>query len=114
MTCRALGGPCDFEHHGESADDVINAQDRHLKEAEKAGDATHQEARDAMKSRWRHPMKSMGWYRDTKRAFAALSDDDTASGPRFRPAAQTRNETRQRARRRLRAQRHERERRSGR
>ena len=34
MTCRALGGPCDLEHHGESADDVINAQDRHLKEAE--------------------------------------------------------------------------------
>lgn len=47
MTCRSLGGPCDLEHHGESADDVINAQDRHLKEAEKAGDATHQEARDA-------------------------------------------------------------------
>ena len=35
MTCRALGGPCDVEHHGESADDVIKAQDRHLKEAEK-------------------------------------------------------------------------------
>ena len=33
MTCRDLGGPCDLEHHGESADDVINAQDRHLKEA---------------------------------------------------------------------------------
>jgi hypothetical protein len=28
-----------------------------------------------MKSRWRHPKKSMGWYRDTKRAFAALPDD---------------------------------------
>ncbi len=75
MTCQALGGPCDLEHHGESADDVINAQDRHLKEAEKAGDATHQKARDAMKSRWRHPKKSMGWYRDTKQAFAALPDD---------------------------------------
>ena len=29
MTCRDLGGPCDLEHHGETADDVINAQDRH-------------------------------------------------------------------------------------
>jgi len=37
MTCQALGGPCDLEHRGESADDVIKAQDRHLKEAEKAG-----------------------------------------------------------------------------
>ncbi len=75
MTCRALGGACDLEHHAESADDLIKAQDRHLKEAEKAADATHQEARDAMKSRWRHPKKSMGWYNDTKRAFAALPDD---------------------------------------
>jgi predicted small metal-binding protein len=75
MTCRALGGPCDLEHRGESADDVIKAQDRHLKEAENAGDATHQQARDAMKSRWRRPKKSMGWYRDTKASFASLPSE---------------------------------------
>ncbi len=75
MTCRQLGGPCDLEHRGESADDVINAQDRHLKEAEKAGDAAHQPARDDMKSRWRHPRKSLGWYRDMKKAFADLPED---------------------------------------
>lgn len=72
MTCRALGGPCDVEHHGESADEVIKAQDRHLKESVKAGDATHQEARNAMRGRWRHPKEAMGWYRDTKQAFDAL------------------------------------------
>ena len=75
MTCKALGGPCELAHRGETADHVINAQDAHLKEAEKAGDTTHQAARDAMKNRWRHPRQSMGWYRDTKRAFAALPDD---------------------------------------
>jgi predicted small metal-binding protein len=75
MTCRALGGSCDLEHHANSADDVIKAQDRHLREAEKAGDATHHQARMAMKGRWRHPARSMGWYRDTKRAFADLPDD---------------------------------------
>ena len=37
MTCRQLGGPCDLELRGETADDVIKAQDRHLKEAVKAG-----------------------------------------------------------------------------
>jgi hypothetical protein len=74
MTCRALGGPCDLAHQGESADDVIKAQDRHLKEAVASGDATHQEARDAMQGRWRHPKKSMDWYRDTKQAFAAISE----------------------------------------
>lgn len=75
MTCRDLGGPCDLQHRGASADEVIKAQDRHLKEAEKAGDATHQEARDAMKGRWRHPRKSMGWYNATKKAFADLPEE---------------------------------------
>lgn len=72
MTCRDLGGACDLEHRGETADDVIKAQDRHLKEAEKAGDATHQQARNEMKGRWRHPRKSLGWYNDVKARFAQL------------------------------------------
>ena len=79
MTCRALGGPCDLEHRSESADEAIQAQDRHLKEAVKAGDASHQEAREAMKGRWRHPKASLGWYRDAKQAWAALPDIDGAA-----------------------------------
>ncbi|MCB0968727.1 MAG: hypothetical protein KDB37_17980 [Ilumatobacter sp.] len=75
MTCKQLGGPCDVAHHGESADDVINAQDRHLKEMEAAGDAAHQPARDEMKSRWRKPVSGLRWYRDAKRRFADLPDD---------------------------------------
>ncbi len=75
MTCQALGGPCDLQHHGNSADEIIKSQDRHLKEAVKAGDSTHQHALEDMKSRWRHPKRSMGWYRDTKQSFAALADD---------------------------------------
>ena len=74
MSCRQLGGPCDRTHRGETADEVIKAQDRHLKEAEKAGDGTHQQARDAMKGRWRRPKKSLDWYRETTRAFAALPE----------------------------------------
>ena len=75
MTCRELGGPCDLEHRGETADDVIQAQDKHLKDAEKSGDAIHQAARDAMKCRWRHPKKSLGWYNDMKKAFADKPED---------------------------------------
>lgn len=75
LTCRQLGGPCDLAHHGATADDVIKAQDQHLKDAVAAGDSTHDAARDAMKGRWRHPKKSMDWYRETKATFAALPDD---------------------------------------
>ncbi len=73
MTCRQLGGPCDLELTGETADDVINAQDRHLRTAVRDGDASHEPARQQMAARWRHPVRAMGWYRDTKRRFAELS-----------------------------------------
>ena len=72
MTCRQLGGACDLALTGETADDVIKAQDRHLREAVRAGDAAHEQAHEDMKARWRHPVRAMGWYRDTKKAFASL------------------------------------------
>ncbi|MEI6361797.1 MAG: DUF1059 domain-containing protein [Actinomycetes bacterium] len=75
MTCKDLGGPCDLKLTGESADDVIKAQDRHLKEAVDGGDTTHAEARRAMQGRWRHPKKSMDWYNAAKKSFAALPED---------------------------------------
>jgi predicted small metal-binding protein len=75
MTCKQLGGPCDFALSGQSADDVIKAQDAHLKDAVANGDAAHEPALKAMKGRWKRPISGMGWYRDTKRDFAALPDD---------------------------------------
>lgn len=75
MTCQDLGGPCGLEHHGDTADAIIKSQDKHLHEAVKSGDATHGPARDDMRSRWRHPMKAMGWYRDVKRRFADQRDN---------------------------------------
>ena len=74
MTCKQLGGPCDFVLRGDTADAVIKLQDKHLKEAVAAGDATHQKALDDMKGRWKHPISGMGWYRQVKRDFAALPD----------------------------------------
>jgi hypothetical protein len=73
MTCRQLGGPCDTEHHGATADAVIKAQDRHLKQA--ASDSAHEPALREMKGRWRHPRKSMGWYQTTKQDFADLPEE---------------------------------------
>jgi predicted small metal-binding protein len=75
MTCKQLGGACDLQLHGADTDEVIKAQDKHLREAVAAGDATHEPALNDMKGRWKHPIKGMGWYKDTKRAFAALAED---------------------------------------
>lgn len=75
MTCKQLGGPCDLAHHGESADDVIKAQDAHLKEMVAAGDTAHVPANDEMRGRWKRPLSGMRWYKQAKRDFAALPDD---------------------------------------
>ncbi|HEU0073304.1 MAG TPA: hypothetical protein VFS30_04765 [Dehalococcoidia bacterium] len=75
MTCKQLGGPCDFPLQRETADQVIKAQDGHLKEAVAGGDKTHESALKAMKGRWRNPIAAMGWYRRAKRDFAALPED---------------------------------------
>ena len=75
MTCKQLGGPCDAAFQGETADEVIKAQDKHLREAVAAGDETHKTALDEMKGRWKHPIKGMGWYKQTKKTFADLPED---------------------------------------
>ena len=75
MTCNQMGGPCEAAFHGASADEVIKAQDAHLKERVTAGDETHSSARQAMQARWKNPIKGTGWYMSTRKAFAALPDD---------------------------------------
>jgi len=54
---------------------VIKAQDQHLKEVVAGGDEAHEPALKDMKGRWKHPISGMGWYRKTKREFAALPED---------------------------------------
>lgn len=75
MTCQQLGGPCDFQHHGDNANDVIKSQDAHLKEMVGGGDQTHASALDEMKGRWKRPVSGMKWYRKAQRDFAALAED---------------------------------------
>jgi hypothetical protein len=75
MTCKQLGGACDLQLRGATADEVIKAQDRHLNEIVASGDDAHRDALKAMKGRWRRPVSGMKWYQQTKRDFAALPED---------------------------------------
>ena len=74
MTCQQLGGPCEFPLEGATADDVIKAQDRHLRQMVEGGDDRHEPALEEMRGRWKHPISGMGWYRQARRDFAALPD----------------------------------------
>jgi hypothetical protein len=71
-----MGGPCDASFTGKTADEVIQAQDKHLKEAVAGGDETHADAREQMAKRWKNPVRGLGWYRQTKKDFAALPEDE--------------------------------------
>jgi hypothetical protein len=78
MTCNQLGGPCDHEHVGADANEIIKAHDRHLREEVAAGNHDHEAALRDMKARWRRPVSGLQWYRKVQRDFAAL-DHGTAS-----------------------------------
>jgi hypothetical protein len=75
MTCRQLGGPCDVEHHGTDHNEIIQAQDRHLRDAVAAGASDHEPALSDMKRRWRRPVSGLKWYRSVQRDFASLPED---------------------------------------
>jgi hypothetical protein len=72
MTCRELGGACDLALVGGDANEIIQAQDRHLREVVAAGDTDHEPALREMKGRWRRPISGMKWYKKVQRDFAAL------------------------------------------
>ena len=75
MTCKQLGGACDVAHHGEDANEIIKAQDQHLKDAVAAGGTDHETALADMKGRWKRPISGMKWYRQVQRDFDALPND---------------------------------------
>jgi hypothetical protein len=62
-------------HHGNTANEVIKAQDQHLKAVVAAGDGTHEGALREMQARWKKPLSGMAWYRKAKRDFADLAPD---------------------------------------
>jgi predicted small metal-binding protein len=75
MTCRQLGGACELALVGDDANEIIKAQDHHLRETVEAGSSDHEPALRDMKGRWRHPVSGMKWYRKGQRDFAALPSD---------------------------------------
>ena len=74
MTCTQLGGPCDHQHRGQTADEVIKAQDRHLKEMVAGGD-TARARPQGDEGPLEAPDLRDGLVPRVKRDFAALPED---------------------------------------
>ncbi len=70
----SMRGVPTWEHDGETADDVIQAQDQHRKDMVADGDDSHGPARDDMKGRWKRPISGIRWYLTAKKDFASLPE----------------------------------------
>ncbi len=75
MTCKQLGGPCEFAMHGNTADEVIKAGELHLKDMAAKGDESHKPAAQMMEDMRKNPASGMEWYMKTQSDFAALPED---------------------------------------
>ena len=74
MTCKQLGGPCDLAHEGADHNEIIKAQDQHLRAAVADGSTEHQPALADMKGRWKRPVSGLKWYRQVQRDFDAAPE----------------------------------------
>ena len=64
------------EAPGKDANEVINAQDKHLKDAVAGGDATPRAGVEGHEGSLEAARRAaMGWYKQVKRDFAALPED---------------------------------------
>ena len=59
LTCRDLGGPCDFEIIGESFEEIGKKSYAHVMEKISAGDVAHAEAAGKMKNASPEEQKAM-------------------------------------------------------
>lgn len=75
MTCRQLGGPCDYAMHGDTADEIIKAGEKHIIEMVTGGDESHKAAKDMMDKMRQNPASGMGWYAKTQKDIAELPED---------------------------------------
>ena len=74
MTCKQLGGVCDFEFSGESFDDIANQSKKHGMEMFQKGDAAHIEAMNEMQKLMKDPSDFSKWFESKKVEFINLSN----------------------------------------
>ena len=75
MTCRQMGGPCDVQIHGNTADEVIKGGEKHIRDMIASGDETHKSAMQMMDDMRKNPQSGMEWYKKTQSDFTALPED---------------------------------------
>jgi len=75
MTCKQLGGSCDLIFSAETFEEVAELSKQHGLEMMKAGEQTHLEAMEKMRSLMQDPAAMQNWFEDKRNHFEALDSD---------------------------------------
>lgn len=74
MTCRQMGGNCDFAMQGSTPDEVMNEGVEHVKVMAANGDAEHIKIQAMMDVMQKDPAAGKAWYEKFSADFAALPE----------------------------------------
>lgn len=61
MTCKQMGGPCDFEMMADSAEEMMRMGGEHVNEMATSGDMGHMEAKKMMDEAMTYEVKKEEW-----------------------------------------------------
>lgn len=75
MTCRQMGGPCDEQIHGSTADEMMNNGAMHVTEMANSGDEEHKKVLAMMEETRQNPEAGKVWFEKFASDFAALPED---------------------------------------
>lgn len=69
MTCKQLGGTCDFEFQAETFEEIIELSKRHVRLMVEKGDKSHIDALQTMNVIMQSPEVLQEWYKSRRNAF---------------------------------------------
>ena len=75
MTCKQLGGACDFEFHANTFEEMKQMSQKHAHEMYKKGDEKHIEVMKQMMELMKNPQAMNDWMVNKEKEFNALPED---------------------------------------
>jgi predicted small metal-binding protein len=76
MTCKQLGGACDYKISGKTFDEIAKKAQEHGSEMASKGEESHLEVMDKMREMMVDPNAMKAWMEDKKQEFDDLPEDE--------------------------------------
>lgn len=76
MTCKQLGGACDFEFAANTFEEIADLSKKHGMEMFQEGDEQHLKAMNEMKELMQSPDSMNEWFENKRKEFDALPEKE--------------------------------------